>query len=439
MEGEMIMKEQRKEQAQVTDEQLPEAASGTQLPEGETGAPALSGTVGRIAKWLSPLTLGDSGMMEDSLNDVYFSHDIGLAGRVRTGEGIRFGDGSVQTTAFTEVAHDDTLAGKGTSREPLSVAYIKHDFTLTGKGTSLQPLGVAIPLPLGGSTDHTPLLDVTNTGSGFAARFVGGTESRTGTGGVFVSVRDTPDSGGYGGNGITSMGGNCNGGVAGSGVVCYGGTGDTGGSGIDAFGGRSFLLRDNTPAGRFWGNVEIYRYGGRRPDGNLLVSGTVTSGTGMFKIDHPLDPENKYLHHAVVESPDMKTIYDGNVTTDARGEALVQLPGYFEAANRDFRYQLTVIGTFAQATVASEIKENRFLIKTSEPNLKVSWQVTGIRQDAFANAHRIEVEEEKPSDERGYYLHAAEHGQPAERDITSSRHAELMRRVNEARDMALKP
>ena len=37
--------------------------------------------------------------------------------------------------------------------------------------------------------------------------------------------------------------------------------------------------------------------------------------------------------------------------------------------------------------------------------MKVSWQVTGIRQDAWANAHRIPVEEEKPEQERGFYLH----------------------------------
>src|SRR6185295_9797953 len=97
-----------------------------------------------------------------------------------------------------------------------------------------------------------------------------------------------------------------------------------------------------------------------------------------------LDPENKYLYHSFVESPDMKNIYDGNVVTDEHGNATVELPDYFEALNRDFRYQLTVIGTFAQAIIAAEIRENRFKIKTNAANVKVSWQVTGIRQDAFA-------------------------------------------------------
>jgi hypothetical protein len=81
------------------------------------------------------------------------------------------------------------------------------------------------------------------------------------------------------------------------------------------------------------------------------------------------------------------------------------LPEYFGALNRDFRYQLTVIGQFAQAIVASEIDNNSFSIKTDKPGVKVSWQVTGIRQDAYANAHRIQVEVDKPESERGHYMH----------------------------------
>ena len=35
--------------------------------------------------------------------------------------------------------------------------------------------------------------------------------------------------------------------------------------------------------------------------------------------------------------------------------------------------------------------------------MKVSWQVTGIRKDPWANANRIQVEEDKPGKEQGYY------------------------------------
>jgi hypothetical protein len=108
----------------------------------------------------------------------------------------------------------------------------------------------------------------------------------------------------------------------------------------------------------------------------------------------------------------MMNIYNGNVTTNENGEATVTLPDYFAALNRDFRYQLTVIGQFAQAIVADEITDRSFTIRTDKPSVKVSWQVTGVRKDEWANKHRIKVEEDKPSDERGYFLHPELYGQP---------------------------
>ena len=146
--------------------------------------------------------------------------------------------------------------------------------------------------------------------------------------------------------------------------------------------------------------------------GNVAISGTLSKGGGSFKIDHPLDPANKYLYHSFVESPDMKNIYDGTIITDGAGLATVTLPDWFESLNRDFRYQLTVIGQFAQAIVASKVANNQFRIQTDKPNVEVSWQVTGIRQDAFANANRIPVEAEKAPADRGRYLYPEAIGLP---------------------------
>ena len=101
------------------------------------------------------------------------------------------------------------------------------------------------------------------------------------------------------------------------------------------------------------------------------------------------------------------------------------------ALNRDFRYQLTVIGTFAQAIVAEKMRGNRFVIGTDQPNVEVSWQVTGIRQDRWANENRIVVEEDKPIEERGFYLHPRLYGQPAERSIEWARDPEGMRAMKE--------
>lgn len=159
-------------------------------------------------------------------------------------------------------------------------------------------------------------------------------------------------------------------------------------------------------AGLFLGNVGIA--------GNLGIAGSLSKAGGGFEIDHPLDPANRYLRHSFVESPEMLNVYSGNVTTDANGAASVELPDYFEALNSDFRYQLTVLGQFAQAIVAEEIENNRFTIRTDQPQVKVSWQVTGIRRDPWAVRHRIAVDAEKAEEEKGRYLHPELWGQPEE-------------------------
>jgi hypothetical protein len=156
--------------------------------------------------------------------------------------------------------------------------------------------------------------------------------------------------------------------------------------------------------GYFDGNVLV--------SGNLQVTGSISKGSGTFKIDHPADPSNKYLVHSFVESPDMMNVYNGNITTDANGFATVTLPEYFASVNKDVRYQLTVIGTFAQAIIAEEVQGNNFKIQTDKPNVKVSWQVTGIRNDPYAQQNRIVAEQDKPATEKGTYLHPEIYGQP---------------------------
>ena len=157
-------------------------------------------------------------------------------------------------------------------------------------------------------------------------------------------------------------------------------------------------------AGYFVGDVKITE--------DLNVLGTLTKPAGSFRIDHPLDPANKYLYHSFVESPDMKNIYDGTVTTDADGFATVTLPTYFQELNKDFRYQLTCIGTFAQAIISQKVDNNQFQIQTDKPGVEVSWQVTGIRKDPYAEAHPIRTEVEKTGFEKGKYTYPELYGQP---------------------------
>lgn len=152
--------------------------------------------------------------------------------------------------------------------------------------------------------------------------------------------------------------------------------------------------------------------------GSVNVVGTLYKSSGAFRIDNPIDPAHSYLQHSFVESPDMKNVYDGNVTTNGKGFATVKLPDWFQALNKEFRYQLTVMGrSFAQAIVWSEIQDNRFTIKTNQPKVKLSWQVTGIRKDRYANAHRIQTVVPKSGSADNKYVHPGLYGKPLSKSV----------------------
>jgi trimeric autotransporter adhesin len=278
--------------------------------------------------------------------------------------GIRFADGSVQGTAPLNPAADITgvFAAPG----------------LVGGG----PTGdVALGVDFGGSgsAPQASRADHDHIGQAWFAN----------TGGEVLRVQNAGSGDGIFSSGRFGVNGFANGPGFTAGIL-----------GQEGFSGTGY-------AGYFLGRVE--------------VTGTLAKGGGAFKIDHPLDPENKYLYHSFVESPDMKNIYDGVVTTGPDGLAVVEMPAWFEALNRDFRYQLTVIGQFAQAIVARKVEGNRFTIQTDRPEVEVSWQVTGIRKDPFAEKNRIPVEEDKPSDEKGTYLHPAAWDQPLEAGLDRKR------------------
>ena len=177
--------------------------------------------------------------------------------------------------------------------------------------------------------------------------------------------------------------------------------------------------------------IGLYAYGGSGLaaylSGNVTITGSLSKTGGSFKIDHPLDPANKYLCHSSVDSPDMKNIHDGIVALDDRGEAETGFPDWFDVLNKDFRHQATAVGapgpnlhiaeeisdtTKDYSSSSSNNNNSRFKVAGGTSGMKVSWQVTGIRKDPWANAHRVQVEEDKPDKERGYYMHPDLYGQP---------------------------
>jgi len=294
---------------------------------------------------------------------------------------------------------------------------------------------LSLPASAAVASSNAPVLALSNAGAGAWAvgiQGVGGTATGqyyapAGTG-LQGNGGDSNGNSSIGGWGVMGQGGNAvfSTDLAGDGGYFQGGaiTGNYGGTGVDAYGGpatgsgpggvgifaQAGYSPTNTPgsAAELWGNVNVY--------GNLSKS------AGSFEIDHPLDPANKYLYHSFVESPDMMNIYNGNVITDGSGYAMVALPDWFEALNRDFRYQLTTVGQQAQAWIAAEVANRTFAIRTDRPSVKVSWQVTGIRQDAWANAHRIPLEVDKDASDQGHYIHPELFGHAGEPSIVELRH-----------------
>lgn len=232
-------------------------------------------------------------------------------------------------------------------------------------------------------TGQTGVYGYSNTAGGYGVRGIGGSSA--------TGVRGESSAGGGGSYGVwgysTSPAGNGVRGEVTAGSSAYGiwGVDSTGASG--------------SYAGYFSGNVN--------------VAGTLSKSGGSFKIDHPLDPANKYLYHSFVESPDMMNIYNGNAALDGSGMAVITMPDWFDTLNTEFRYQLTPMGAPGpNLYIASEMHNRQFTIAGGTPGGKVSWQITGIRQDAWANAHRIPVEEAKRPEERGRFIHPELYGMP---------------------------
>jgi hypothetical protein len=159
--------------------------------------------------------------------------------------------------------------------------------------------------------------------------------------------------------------------------------------------------------------------------GDVSISGKLSKGGGGFTIDHPTDPENRYLSHSFVESPEMLNVYRGTVTTDQEGAATVELPGYVAALNREFSYHLTVVGDFARAVVSAPLHDGRLSLRTDQPGVTVCWLVLGVRADPWAEANRIEVERDKPDGERNLFLHPELYDQPPTRSLLHSQYPAL--------------
>ena len=276
----------------------------------------------------------------------------------------------------------DTTALLGTDTYAIDAS---HD-SVDGEGTAIHAIGGKVGI-YGEATSGGFGIDLTRTGVlGRAGSFVSGADTFYGV----YGFGQAPIEGGS----RTAYG-------------VYGGA-QSGASGSTGYGVYGEVFGPGTSyAGFFAGSVHI--------------AGTLSKSLGSFKIDHPIDPENMYLSHSFIESPDMMNMYNGVVVLDRLGGATVDLPDYFESLNQSYRYQLTAIGaSMPDLYISSEVSANQFSIAGGVAGAKVSWQVTGVRKDPVAVLNPIVVEEEKDAQHRGKYLNPKAYGFGDEKAIHPS-------------------
>lgn len=169
--------------------------------------------------------------------------------------------------------------------------------------------------------------------------------------------------------------------------------------------------------------------------GVLALGRLGATGVKSFRIDHPGDPESKYLLHYSTESPEVLNAYSGTIVLDGTGAAVVALPHYFASINRDPRYTLTAVGApmpmlhvsekinagdlaaGAAAGPGEAVPPCSFRIGGGVPGGEVSWRIEAVRNDRWMQNHGAPVEVEKQVLERGTYQHPEFYGQPIERGI----------------------
>ncbi len=342
-----------------------------------------------LTKWSSANTITKSGIFEEG-----GKVGIGVAppsAKLDVNGDLKSFSNTNNKIAFT-ATHAGSGANKGTAIKATSENIAVHGFVTNSTVSVRSGIGV-----LGDTDAGTGVEGIAAQGDGMKATSLLGngilaTTSNSNNATAAVKALNSATDGfavfgeTSGANSVSLFGNNTNGtsvyGKATTGEGIFGDNGDSNTSGF---------------AGFFRGRVQMTK--------GLTVVGNIAKGSSTFKIDHPLDPENKYLIHSVVESPDMMNIYNGTVILDNNGEAVVELPNYFSSLNKDFRYSLTPIGSFAPVFIKEEISDNHFVIGGGKSGQKISWQITGVRNDKFAEKYRIVPEEIKDSTEKGLYLH----------------------------------
>lgn len=128
-------------------------------------------------------------------------------------------------------------------------------------------------------------------------------------------------------------------------------------------------------------------------ESTIIVAGQIKAITKSFKIDHPIDPKNKYLEHGSLEGPEHGIYQRGKGS--GYGLVTINLPDYFTALSEDSysiivtprnNTQLYVIKSNSRSFTVSRIGPFKFIKKYIE----FDYLIIGERNDI-----KIEVEQTK--------------------------------------------
>jgi hypothetical protein len=176
--------------------------------------------------------------------------------------------------------------------------------------------------------------------------------------------------------------------------------------------------------------------------GNVHVSGSVNKAACSFLIDHPLDPENKWLRHTCMESPEPLVVYRGRARLDGGGQSVVEMPKYFVALTKEDQASIHLTPVGRPFMTGAEWNPGfRSLTVYGEAGREVFWEVLAERDDPVIHQLAQPVEEDKVPEERGYYLHPKAFGLSDTRNVEWVRNPEMMRAgkaTSEMRQAALK-
>lgn len=366
--------------------------TGPQGPAGANGAPGSVGPQGPIGLTGAAGPQGIPGPVGPGGGTLDNAYDFGGPGLGRT---ITVDAGPVQ------------LNGSGTNTAALLVGFSGTGNAINAQNTNAANSYATIQGVTNSSTVANSAIYGQSTG---AARAVVGEVTATSTAGAAVRGLNLRTNGGIGVEGVGYNGI--------SGQTDYR-------DGFGVFGQNFDALGPLTANASGVGGVGFVGVIGQSSDnvnggaGIYSLDDVVAAGTKNFRIDHPLDPENKFLNHFSIESNEVLNIYRGTVTCDANGLAVIVLPDYVSAININFSYQLTPIGAFAGLFIAKKMENGTFSIAGAQPGMEVSWQLTGTRNDAYMrnkpNAGQVEVD--KRDADKGKYLQPEYHNQPASKGI----------------------